>query len=369
MSKGRNSSFTPNYAVPPGGTLRETLESLGMAQTELAERSGRPKKTINEIITGKTAITAETALQFEHVLGVPASFWNNLERNYRETLARLAEEKQLATKLAWLRTFPIHALTKSGWLPKEDSPIRQLQALLTFFGVAGIEEWESIWTSPRADFRRSPAFQANPVAMAAWLRRGEIEAAEIVCQTYKEEAFLESIKQARSLTVTLPDVFEPRIKKSCAEAGVAVVFVPELPGTHVFGATRWLSSSKALVQLSLRGKSDDLLWFTFFHEAAHILLHGKREVFIEGKGGECRESEPNTEKELEANQFACDILIPREEYLEFTARGCFEFRSIQAFAKQSDIAPGIVVGRLQHDRLIPFSRCNSLKLRFRFVES
>ena len=73
-----------------------------MTQAELAERTGRPKKTINEIIMGKAAITSETALQLERVLGVPASFWNNLESNYQERLARLKEENYLKKHANWL---------------------------------------------------------------------------------------------------------------------------------------------------------------------------------------------------------------------------------------------------------------------------
>jgi addiction module HigA family antidote len=66
-----------------------------MTQTELAKRSGHPKKTINEITAGKTAITADTALQLERALGIPASFWINLEMNYQETEARLKEEERI----------------------------------------------------------------------------------------------------------------------------------------------------------------------------------------------------------------------------------------------------------------------------------
>jgi addiction module HigA family antidote len=88
MAEIKGSSFQPNYAVPPGETLRETLEFLGMTQAQLADRTGRPKKTINEIISGKAAITAETALQLERVLGVPASFWSNLERRRNSALIK-----------------------------------------------------------------------------------------------------------------------------------------------------------------------------------------------------------------------------------------------------------------------------------------
>lgn len=60
-----------------------------MSQAVLAERTGRSKKTINEIIQGKAAITPDTALQLEKVLGVPASFWNNLERNYQKSVTAI----------------------------------------------------------------------------------------------------------------------------------------------------------------------------------------------------------------------------------------------------------------------------------------
>src|SRR5579864_8041081 len=95
--------YEPDYAIPPGETLVETLESFGMSQAELAARTGRPLKTINEITKGKTAITPETALQFEKVLGVPASFWNSLETNYQQSLAKNRERKTLSGFADWLQ--------------------------------------------------------------------------------------------------------------------------------------------------------------------------------------------------------------------------------------------------------------------------
>src|SRR4030066_743491 len=119
MAEIKGGSFQPNYAVPPGETLRETLEFLGMTQAQLADRTGRPKKTINEIIKGKAAITPETALQLERVLGVPASFWNNLERNYQETLERINEQKSLQRQIDWPKKMPLNALIKRGWVKKQ----------------------------------------------------------------------------------------------------------------------------------------------------------------------------------------------------------------------------------------------------------
>ena len=367
MVEPEKKAFKPNYAVPPGETLKESIDYLSMTQAELAQRTGRPKKTINEIIKGKASIMPDTAIQLERVLGVPASFWNNLERNYQETLARLREDKQLQSHIQWLQSFPIESLVKKGWLAKVKSDVEKLRALLNFFGVAGVNEWKAIWENPKATYRRSLAFKNKPTAVAAWLRRGEVEALKIDCQPFRERAFRAALKRIRGLTWESPEVFEPEVKSLCAVAGVAVAFVPELPDTHLYGATRWIGTTKALIQLSLRGKSDDHLWFTFFHEAGHILLHEKKDVFIEAKGEGCREI-GGSEKEQEANHFAQDLLIPPEEYQAFLDTDRFDESEIRRFARDVGIAPGVIVGRLQHDRLIPFSAINSLKKRFKFKE-
>jgi addiction module HigA family antidote len=353
--------------VPPGETLKETIESMGMTQAELAQRTGRPKKTINEIIKGKAAIIPDTAIQFERALGVPASFWNSLERNYQETLARLREEQRLQSQITWLKSFPISSLIKKGWLPKLKSDLEKLRALLSFFGVAGVTEWRAIWENSEASYRQSSAFQSKPAAVAAWLRKAELESLKIECQPFKEKSFRAALTKIRGLTEESPDVFEPELRKICAGAGVAVVFVPELPGTHLYGATRWIGTTKALIQLSLRGKSDDHLWFAFFHEAGHILLHSKKEVFIEAQGEGCRDI-GGSEKEQEANRFAQGLLVPADKYQSFLDADLLKESEIQRFAKELGIAPGIVVGRLQHDKVIPYSTANTLKKRFKFLE-
>ena len=87
MTREKKNQFRPDYAVLPGDTLKETIAALGMSQAVLAERTGTTEKMISEIIQGNAAITPETALQLEKVLSIPASFWNNLERNYRESIS------------------------------------------------------------------------------------------------------------------------------------------------------------------------------------------------------------------------------------------------------------------------------------------
>ncbi len=356
MGKETKNQFIPDYAIPPGETLADTLGAIGMSQADLAKRMGRPVKTVNEIIKGKAAITAETALQLERVLGIPSSFWNNLERNFRETLARIAEQQKLQKNNDWLTRFPIKHLAEMGLVKKPSNKTTQLENLLNFFGVASPKQWEAVWMSPKISLRTSAAFKNNPYAISAWLRIGQISAQNIECKSFDAKEFENSVLPTiRSLTVNLPGDFSKKVADICSKAGVAVVFVPEFTGVKTSGATWWANPNKAVIQLSLRYKRDDQLWFSFFHEAAHILLHGKKEIFIDAYDGDSKKEEE------QANRFAADFLIPPENYENFIRLDNFSKLEIIGFANRLGISPGIVVGRLQRDDLLDYRFCNDLK--------
>lgn len=354
-------SYAPDLVLPPGETLKEVLTERGMTQAELAERMGRPQKTISEIINGKAELTPETAQQLELVLRIPASFWNNLERNYREWVARDREANRLKAQVDWLKTVPVKKLTKMGWVEHHKDPVDQLRAVLQFFGVASPERWKDIWGTTAVAYRKSPAAETDIFSVAAWLCKGEIEAQKVNCVGYNEQAFKRVLTRARALTTEPREIFEPELVRLCAEAGVAVVFLPCPPGTGISGAATWPGPYKALIMLSLRFKSDDHLWFTFFHEAAHILLHAKRETFvdIEFDGGEREE-----EMEKQADRFSADWLIPPAEWKRFVTGGQKSKIALRQFAGDIGISPGIVVGRMQREGHLPYTHCNDLKQRF-----
>jgi addiction module HigA family antidote len=364
MSEAVQNEYRPDYVSPPGETLLETIDALGMSQAELAERTGKAKKTINEIIKGKAPITPKIALEFERVLGAPASFWNNRERQYREALARKEEQGKLQKHVGWLKTLPVNAMVKKGWIRRFKDKIQQVLEILNFLGIASPEQWNSLLESYRQQiaFRKSETFESDPGALVAWLRKGEIEAQQIACTPFDAAKFRKALKFIRLLTVEPPEIFQPELIRLCAECGVAVVFVPELPGARVSGATRWLTPKKALIQLSLRYKTDDHLWFTFFHETAHILLHGKKNIFLERDG-------LSEEAEQQANEFSANMLIPETHISQLQQLNRISKEAIREFAHSIGIAPGIVVGRLQHDGFLPPSYCNDLKQRFEWVDS
>jgi hypothetical protein len=321
---------------------------------------GRPQKTINEIVNGKSAITTETALGLELVLGVPASFWLSREAQYREHLARIELESQLAKGRDWCSRFPLRAMEELRWIPKSTDWRQRVRSLLEFFGVASAEQWQAVYDNYSVAFRRSPKFPSNVYALTAWLREGVRTAQARPAAEFNRDVFLAALSDARELTRTPPAVFTAKLPEAMARAGVIVAFVPELPGSRASGATRWISATKALIQLSLRYKTDDHLWFTFFHEAAHVLLHSKKAVFIELNGY-------SDADEDEANTWAGNFLIPPQQYFALCTWPTYTRSSVTGFASQVGIAPGIVVGRLQHDGRLPHSHLNDLKQRFEWA--
>lgn len=361
MAKVEKSSFRPDYEVLPGNTLLEVIRSRGFSQADLAMRTGHTPKMINEIIKGLAPITPETAIQFERALGVPSQFWNNLERNYQNTKARIAEHKRLETKLVWLEGFPVGEMIKLGWLKAFDDKVEQLQELLNYFGVASPEQWGKVWIDHRTTaYRQSQTNTSKFGAITAWLRRGEILAKHAECEPYDKKVFRDILLSIRALSLETPDTFVDKLSQLTAKAGVFFAFIKELSNAKLCGATYWVTPTKACIQQTIRYKSNDQVWFTFFHEAGHILYDSKRTLTID------KENQKGVDtSEIRANNFARNILIPPSPYRNFIHKQVFTKSSVTYFAQEIGIASGIVVGRLQHEGFVPWnSNLNKLKERY-----
>lgn len=346
--------YDPDYAVPPGQTLQETIDALGIDQKELAKRADLSVKHVNQIVKGIAPITHDTAIRLERVTGVPARMWNNLEANYREQLARLEERDRLQADLEWLKTIPTKELIERGSIEEQSDRVKLLEAVLRLFGVANVDAWRKGWETHQFAFRKSPKIQGRVGAIATWLRLCEIQAREKECDPFDKQAFKAAVTEIRALTVEDPEVFVPAMIDGCAKCGVAVAFVPEIKNAPVSGAAKWLTSDKAMIGLNLRGKSNDRFWFTFFHEAGHILNDSKKETYIDVD----YENDP---REQDANRFAANMLIPPSH--EHELAWLKSYADVRRFAESIGIAAGIVVGRLQREEIIPYRNLNKLKVR------
>jgi len=353
--------FTPDWASPPGDTILDLIEDRDWSQAELANRLGFSPKHLNQLIKGKVSLTYDAALKLERVLGSTASFWMSRESKYRQQLARLEAHQNYMNWADWLNRLPLSELKKIGVIDdariSESSKPRLVEQLLTFFGVASPDEWSNHYGSLSGSFRRTKEDQADVGAIASWLRLGEKVAEDINASKYNRTKFESAIKKIRELTVLPQKEFEPVLKELCLDSGVKFVLVEPIKKSHVSGVARWLNGHSPIIQLSLYGKTNDKFWFTFFHEAAHILLHSdeKAAIFLDDI-----DFKSTLNQEVEANEWAGNILIPAAHKYELVSLRSEE--EIQDFSRKINIHPGIVVGRLQHEAQISYnSTLNRLK--------
>lgn len=263
----------------------------------------------------------------------------------------------------WSKRFPLKDMRRLRFsLPQGRS---DADTLLDFFGASSPESWQAKWEAAPVAFRQTKVFEANEEAVAAWVREAEIIAGQIPLAEFDEDSLRSSLDELRQLTRKRADAALELAQQICSRTGVAVVLIPDLPGTRISGCARWLSDAHALLGLTLRYKTDDQLWFTFFHEVAHILLHRGQQLFVVDNAAENVGDavvDPQMVKiEDEANRFAADTLIPPSALTAFVSRKTFTNDSIHEFAESIGIGPGIVVGRLQRDGVLKRHQGNKLK--------
>jgi addiction module HigA family antidote len=363
MDSDARREYEPATVLHPGETVAEYLEFNGWSQRDLARRAGLTPKTISEICAGKAPISPTTALAFEKVFRRPAHLWLNLQRQYDEAEARRRVFAKLSHWETWAKRFPFHEMIKRKLI--EPGEEQRVDALLRFFGVSSPDSWQSVWQATNVAYRQTRKFQTTPEAISAWTRAAELQAADIETQDFDEKRLRNLVKDLRPFTREHIKEAGPEIESLCARVGVAVAWVPELTHTGISGCARWLTERKALIALTLRYKFDDQIWFTFFHEIAHILLHRKRHSFIvDNAEKDLSDStvDPQMQRdEEEANRFAADTLIPPDALVQFIRGGTFTSDAICQFADTLAIAPGIVVGRLQREGVLRHSQGNALK--------
>ena len=379
-------TYHSNYAIHPGSTLEDELNYLGISQVELATRSGLTKKHINEIINKKASISPETALKFEKVLGLKASFWLAYQRNYDEATARIEADSHLEKEIKLLPEFKetFKELTRIGVLPaiqwKKSSFSDIVSALLSFFGTVSL--------SLVQDSNLSAAYKKGTVAerassrlrrtndrsvlrvhedheddenaeigvqqqchngkninhnnIAAWLRLGQLKAQRTETLEFNEKQLKKRLEEIKALsTLDEPLKFLPRIEKILADCGVVLVCAPYLKNTYTQGATQWVKTDKAFIILKTTNQSADKFWFNLFHEIGHILKHGSSKTFID------LEDKHDSKEEQEADLFAGNLLLP--EFDEALHNKKLSRAEIEKVAKKYKVSNSIIAGRLSYE--------------------
>jgi len=358
-------TFQPDWVSPPGETVGHILEERGLSLDEFSALIEFESCRLSQLLDGTLTICQDVAEKLAETLGATPEFWQARESNYRDAVERLQDQVSDADAVSWYRAFPFADMANFGWIRKTQKPAERLSECLRFFGVGDVESWNEKYEELTSNvaFRTSATFDSKIQAVAAWLRQGELEASRNSLHDWDADSFLASLPQIRKLTrESNPENFIPILSDVCAESGLAVVVLPTPKGCMASGATRFINNSQPVLMLSARHLSDDHFWFTFFHEAGHLVLHSQDTLFIE------YDSSPNSKEEQQANAFAQDLLIPeqhREEFLQLKRNT----RQVARFARKIGTSPGIVVGQLQHQGVFEKLHMNKAKKRYRWEGS
>jgi HTH-type transcriptional regulator / antitoxin HigA len=228
--------------------------------------------------------------------------------------------------------------------------------------VGSLAAYDARCAGLAVNYRHSPKFESSPDHVFAWLQCGEVRARELSLGAYSSEKFISAVREElRPLTLCQPHESWPRMVAICGEAGVALVCEKPFSGTKLSGAARWLDEGNPIIQLSLRHKTNDHFWWTFFHECGHVVLHPKKNFADDG------DAENGVRAEAEADDFALDVLVGRERLEAIAATRPRSEAQIRAFAERVGIHPGILVGMLQYRRIVPWRNLNGLKDKFEWT--
>jgi len=355
-------AFQPNWASPPGETILSILRARDISVYKFSELVGLPEQEALRLLSGKYPIDSNLAKRISAKFGSTPRFWTERERRYQSNLKTLALRRPELEQ--WFRAFPVAKMREMGWISKFTSPAEAPFELLDFFAVSTVEQWKDEHANrlERIKFRTSSTFENSTTATTAWLRRGELVAEEMSCKSWNPEGFRKSLSGLKSLSMERsPRAFVPRLQTECAKYGVAVVVERCPSGCAASGATLRLESGRGLLLLSARFLSDDHFWFSFFHEAAHLILHGV-ELRIEGEG-----LSGTSTQETEANQFAQRILLEPHGESALKALPINKF-AIARFARRCGVSPGIIVGQLQNKKRLSPGRFNAFKTRYKVAD-
>ena len=359
MTADTAAAFMPRWASPPGATLNDILHERNMTPAGLAEEIGVEKSAIEGLLTGDLRITVALARLLSESVGASVEFWLSRDAYYREDLERAAADR-------WASAFPVRQMASLGWIPSPSDWKEQLEICREFFNVSSLHDWE-VRTKPiltAAYFRTAETESQRSMGVLAWLRQAEIVAEPQAIGQWQAAKFRAALEQARRLTRERnPSRFVPALTSLCAASGVRLAVVQSPQRCRVSGAARTFAGSP-LITLSARYLTDDHFWFTFFHEAAHVLLHHNNAVFVDDDD-ELRANQGSS-AEHEANLFAEQILVPGGLH----GAGLSQWSSTREVirkAQQLGVSPGILAGQMQYKGMARYDSHNGLKRRYKWV--
>lgn len=350
--------------IHPGETIADVLEDRGITQAELASRAGVSPAYVSNVIAGKKGISANFAMGLEYALGVPKSFWLNLQANYEAELLEVNEEQTITDEERKVREDLkdiVKYLRKQGKMligENKDESILSLRKVLQISNITNLKEM-----IPIGAFRMAGNAAVNPNVLGAWIRLCQLAGNDKTISAKFEKKYTNDlIQEIKSIMCCKNAELQRDLKNVMEKYGIDFSVVKNFRGAPVHGYISQKNDGIYQMVLTIRGAFADIFWFSLFHEIGHIVNGdiGKNLKFLDYGN--------DYDKELAADLFASNMLLSPESYKAFIQRNDFSIEAICRYAESQHVMPYIVIGRLQKEKYLAYTMYSKYKLRYKWSD-
>lgn len=334
-----------DFIIHPGETIKEFLEVKNMKQEELAIRTGFSAKHVSEVVNGKKDISPAFAKSLEYVFGTPMSFWINLQGIYDKEMLEYKEQQEIDEVeigiVKKLKDVIKYAEELNIMQKIKNNITSQIIELRNICNVTKLNYIQSLYANKVA-FRKSQTVDTDIYILYVWLRICEMYSqTQNIEYDYDEQLLKENIENIKKCMLLPKDKAVEQLKSIFSKCGIIFQVVKSIKGAPVQGFIKRYNE-KIILTMTTRRKFADEFWFTLFHEIGHLLNGDVNDTqFIDYQ-------ETKSQMETLADDYASNTLLNKEAYSNFIS-GHIDEAKIRRFAKSQNVAPFIVVGRLQKD--------------------
>ena len=349
-------------AFHPGYYIADIIDDMDISQAEFAERMGTTAKTLSQLLNGQANISNDLAKKLSVMMGTSVDIWLKLQNTYDLKLIEIQQARDFDEQKGILRLIDYKYFIDVAKLPETKVAEEKIANLCSFFSVSDLRIL--LKSDLLVNFRNgtSDESEKKEINSRAWIQTALNMAKTIKTEPYNAQKLKDYLPELRNMTLQNPEEFLPRMRDIFAECGVAFVLLPHLKNSGVNGAVKWVNNERVVLAMNNRGLDADIFWFSLFHEIKHVFQQKIKTIFLAGTVEEMIDY--NNSLEVEADKFASNYLIPPNELKKFAPTQYTSDDEIVEFAKSIGIHPGIVAGRLQHEKIIPQNRCTKLKEKY-----
>ena len=346
--EAKKTGISRDLIIHPGETIADVLKERELTQAELAARTGVSTAYVCNVIAGKKDISSNFAMALEYALGVPKSFWLNLQANYEAERLEADKGDTVTDEERSVREMLkdiVEYLRQKEMIPaheRKDDSILSLRKALQISNIANLNQMV-----PAGALRLPANEEINPYVLGAWTRLCQIAGSEAAITTkFDKRSIGRLANEIKGVMCGKAADAQQELKAVMGKYGIDFSVMRSFKGAPAQGYISQKKNRIYQVVLTERRDFPAGFWFSLFHEIGHIANGdiGKNVKFID--------SGSDSGREQAADAFADNMLLNPESYKQFVKTGDFSAEAIKTYARSQNVRPYIVIERLQRERRI-----------------